>query len=78
MASLQPSDRERVGDYAPRAPERTVLYRELSQRWPASVEQAQEAGGLPKFVTEEVQGSCAAGCPSTAAGCFCASAAARA
>ena len=47
--------RSRADGYARRQPERTVLYRTLSAYWPAFVERAEEAGGLPVFVRHEVE-----------------------
>ncbi|MCC6877752.1 MAG: transposase [Sandaracinaceae bacterium] len=42
--------------YERRRPEQTVLYRVLAEHWPAFRAQAQEAGGLPRFVEREVEG----------------------
>lgn len=36
-----------------RQPEHTALYQVVARHWPAFREQAEEAGGLPKFVTTE-------------------------
>jgi hypothetical protein len=41
--------------YARRQPELTVLHRTLRAHWPAFVTQAEQLGGLPKFVMREVQ-----------------------
>ena len=41
--------------YERRRPEQTVLYRVLGEHWAAFREQAQEAGGLPRFVEREVE-----------------------
>jgi hypothetical protein len=49
--------------YAARRPEQTVLHRVLREHWPAFLERAGEAGGLPKFVTEEVEGYLRCGLP---------------
>jgi len=46
---------DRRDGYARRQPELTALHRTLSAHWPAFLERANEAGGLPKFVTDEVQ-----------------------
>jgi len=40
-----------------------VLHRVLSQDWPAFAERAAEAGGLPKFVIDEVQDYLKCGLP---------------
>jgi len=45
----------RADGYARRAPELTVLHRTLTAHWPAFVEQAEQAGGLPRFVLREVR-----------------------
>lgn len=45
----------RADGYARRQPEHTVLHRTLSAHWPVFVEQAEQAGGLPRFVMREVQ-----------------------
>jgi hypothetical protein len=39
----------RTDGYARRRPELTTLHRTLSAHWPALVEQAEAAGGLPSF-----------------------------
>ena len=36
-------------------PEQTVAYQVFQEHWPAFREQAEEAGGLPKFVVREVE-----------------------
>ena len=45
----------RADGYARRRPEDTVLHRVLRARWPAFLERAEEAGGLPKFVVREFE-----------------------
>jgi hypothetical protein len=45
----------RADGYARRQPELTVLHRTFTAHWPAFVEQAEQEGGLPKFVMREVQ-----------------------
>lgn len=44
-----------AGAYQRREPEHTALHRVLSQHWPAFVERAEEAGGLPDFVKREIE-----------------------
>jgi hypothetical protein len=53
----------RADGYARRQPELTTLHRTLSAHWPAFVEQAEEAGGLPSFVMREVQDCLRCGLP---------------
>ncbi len=53
----------RADGYARRRPELTTLHRTLSAHWPAFVEQAEEAGGLPSFVVHEVQDYLRCGLP---------------
>ncbi|HEX7480616.1 MAG TPA: transposase zinc-binding domain-containing protein [Polyangiales bacterium] len=53
----------RADGYARRRPELTTLHRTLSAHWPAFVEQAEEAGGLPSFVLREVQDYLRCGLP---------------
>ncbi len=48
-AAEQCATAARADGYARRAPEHTLLHRTLSAHWPAFVEQAEEAGGLPSF-----------------------------
>ena len=38
-----------------RQPEHTALHRVLVQHWPAFVERAEQAGGLPDFVKREIE-----------------------
>lgn len=45
----------RADGYVRRQPELTLLHRTLTAHWPAFMEQAEQAGGLPKFVMREVQ-----------------------
>lgn len=45
----------RADGYARRRPEDTVLHRILRAHWPAFLERAEEAGGLPKFVVREFE-----------------------
>src|SRR5271165_7110707 len=40
-------------NYRRREPEQTALYGLVSTHWPAFMEQAEETGGMPKFVTSE-------------------------
>ena len=49
------AEASRTDGYARRQPELTVLHRTLRAHWPAFVEQAEQAGGLPGLVTREVQ-----------------------
>ncbi len=44
-----------AGAYQRREPEHTTLHRVLSQHWPAFVERAEDAGGLPDFVKREIE-----------------------
>jgi hypothetical protein len=44
----------RPDGYRRHRPEETVLYQTVAEHWPAFRERAQDAGGLPKFVTAEV------------------------
>lgn len=44
-----------LSGYTRRQPEHTVLHQTLSAHWPAFVRRAQEHGGLPDFVTREVE-----------------------
>ncbi len=44
-----------VEGYRRRRPEETALYRCVERHWPAFREQAEEQGGLPKFVEREVE-----------------------
>ncbi len=53
----------RADGYARRRPELTTLHRTLSAHWPAFVEQAEEAGGLPSFVVREVHDYLRCGLP---------------
>ena len=46
---------ERRDGYRCRAPEESVLYQTVAEHWPAFVERADEAGGLPRFVKREFQ-----------------------
>jgi len=41
--------------YQRRQPEHTALHRVLVQHWPAFVERAEQAGGLPDFVKREIE-----------------------
>ena len=45
----------RADGYVRRRPEDTVLHRVLRTHWPALLERADEAGGLPKFVVREFE-----------------------
>jgi len=45
----------RADGYARRRPEDTVLHQVLHAHWPAFLERAEEAGGLPKFVVREFE-----------------------
>jgi len=45
----------RADGYARRQPELTALHRTLREHWLAFVEQAEQSGGLPRFVMREVQ-----------------------
>ena len=44
-----------VGSYRRRRPEDTALYRCVEQHWDRFLEQAEQAGGLPRFVVREVE-----------------------
>jgi len=46
---------ERADGYARRWPEETVLYRVVQTHWPMFLEQAEEHGGLPRFVVREFE-----------------------
>ncbi|MBX3131744.1 MAG: hypothetical protein KF718_33815 [Polyangiaceae bacterium] len=37
-------------------PESTVLYQAVAEYWPAFLERAEEHGGLPRFVVQELAG----------------------
>jgi hypothetical protein len=41
--------------YERRRPEQTLLYRTVAEHWRAFLSQADEHGGLPKFVVREVE-----------------------
>ena len=43
------------GGYRRHRPEQTVLYQCVEQHWDAFVERAEQAGGLPRFVTREFE-----------------------
>ena len=43
------------GQYRPRRPESSVLYRAVREGWPQVLAEANERGGLPKRVKEEVR-----------------------
>jgi hypothetical protein len=45
----------RPDSYRRHPPEETVLYRAVATHWQAFEERAEELGGLPRFVTEEVE-----------------------
>jgi len=45
----------RTDGYARRRPEDTVLHSVVRAHWPAFLERAEEAGGLPKFVVREFE-----------------------
>lgn len=45
----------RADGYARRRPEDTVLHQVLHAHWPAFLERAEEAGGLPRFVVREFE-----------------------
>ncbi|NCQ60740.1 MAG: hypothetical protein GW913_08760 [Myxococcales bacterium] len=47
----------RADGYERRRPEETLLYRVVSGHWPELLERAEQAGGLPSFVTKELRGS---------------------
>jgi hypothetical protein len=44
----------RPDDYVRRQPESTALYQVVAEAWPAFRERAEAAGGLPKFVVDEL------------------------
>jgi hypothetical protein len=46
---------ERRDGYVRRKPEDGVLYRAVQEHWPAVREQAEEQGGLPRFVVREFE-----------------------
>ncbi len=50
-------------DYQRRRPEETLLYRLVEEHWPAFLERAEEAGGLPDFVVDEFDAYLRCGLP---------------
>jgi hypothetical protein len=54
-ASAACSTSPRPDSYERRRPEETLLYQLVEQHWPSFREQAEQAGGLPKFVIDEFE-----------------------
>ena len=56
------SARRRDG-YERRRPEETLLYQLVEEHWPAFLERAEAAGGLPDFVVDEFEAYLRCGIP---------------
>ena len=53
--AARPRALPRAEGYRRHEPQNTALYRCVERHWPAFREQAEERGGLPKFVVKEVE-----------------------